>query len=291
MKSYLDDLRQELTTAGIRGRRRARILAEFADHIRCDPNASLGSPVELAREFADELGTSRARRGAFAVFVALAVAAVLLATFLIEGFGPVTHQTAAVDIAGGILLVAAQVAFASGVLAALRAIQRRRTRSLSRPEAAVIVRRSAVALGAGLLTMAALAAAALILRYPGHMSAQIRALVIAAVGGAALLAASPSVIGAARLLPSTRGDVGDIFEDIGRFTPAALRGRPWLVALLVAGGLALVTAAAGLLQSDPYDGILRGLAEATACLAGFAVLGPFLGLWHWRQHANAPAAE
>lgn len=283
MKSFLDDLRHELTKAGIRGGHRARVVAEFADHLRCDPNASLGSPGELAREFADELGTSRARIAAFAVFAALAIAAALLATFLIEGFGPVTHQTAAVGIAGGILVVAAQVAFASGVLGGLRAIQRRGTRCLSRTEAAVIVRRAAVALCAGLVAMAALAVAAVVLRYVGHTGAQTHALVIAAVGGAALLAVSPSVIGAARLLPSTPGDAGDIFQDIGRFTPAALRGRPWLVALFVASGLALVTAAAGALHSDPYDGILRGLGEAIACLAGFALLGPFLGLWRWRQ--------
>lgn len=290
MNSFLDELRRELTTAGIRGRRRARVLAEFADHIRCDPNASLGAPVELAREFANELGTSRALRGAFAVFVALALAAVLLATFLIEGFGPVTHQLLAADAVGWILLVAAQVAFASGTLAAWRSIQHRRTRSLSRAEAAVIVRRSAVALGAGLVAMAALAAAALLLRYVGHTGAQTHALVIAAVGAAALLAVTPSVIGAARLWPGEPGDIGDIFEDIGRFAPAALRGRPWLVAVVVASGLALAIAAGGLLQSDPYDGLVRGFAEGAACLAGFALLGPFLGLWSMRR-ADPSGAE
>jgi hypothetical protein len=292
VKPFLDDLSGELTATGIRGARRARILAEFADHLRCDPNAALGSPVELARQFADELGTTLARRGAFVVFAALAVAGVMLATFVVEPFGPVTHQTAAVNVVGGILLVAAQVAFASGVLATLRAIQRRRVVSLPRAEAAVIVRRAAVALAAGLVTMAALAVAAVTLRYVGHTRAQTHALVIAVVGAAALLAASPSLIGAARMLPSTPGEAGDIFEDIGQVTPAALRARPWLVALLVAGALALVTAAAGVVQSDPYDGILRGLAEAGACLAGFALLGPWLGLWSPRQkRVGAVGAE
>lgn len=287
MSSFVDDLGHELASAGIRGRRRARILAEFTDHLRCDPNAVLGSPQDLAREFADELGTSRARRGAFAVFAALALAGVLLATFLFEQFGPVTHQTAVVDVVGGVLLVASQVAFAAGVLGALRALQRRRVPSLPHAEAVVLVRRSWVALGAGLVTMAALAVAAIVLRYVGHTGARTHALVIATVGAAALLAVSPWVIGAARLLPSAPGDAGDIFEDIGRFTPVALRGRPWLLALLVAGGLALVVAAAGVVQSDPYDGILRGVAEATACLAGFALLGPFLGLWSPRPHESA----
>jgi hypothetical protein len=284
--SFVDDLGRELATAGIRGRRRARILAEFTDHLRCDPDAALGSPKDLAREFADELGTSRARRGAFAVFAALAIAGAMLATFVIEQFGPVKHQTAVVDVAGGVFLVASQVAFAAGVLGALRAIQRRRVPSLPRAEAVVLVRRSCVALGAGLVTMAALAVAAIVLHYAGQTNARTHALVIATVGAAALLAVSPWVISAARLLPSTPGDPGDIFEDIGPFTPAALRGRPWLFALLVAGGLALVTAAAGVVQSDPYDGILRGVAEATACLGGFALLGPFLGLWSPRHEGN-----
>ena len=287
MTSFLEDLGRELAAAGIRGRRRARILAEFTDHLRCDPDAALGSPKDLAREFADELGTSRARRGALAVFAALALAGALLGTFLIDQFGPVTHQTGAVDIAGAVLLVASQVAFAAGVLGALRAIQRRQVPSLPHAEAVVLVRRSWVALGAGLVTMAALAVAALVLRYAGHTGARTHALVIAAVGATALLAVTPCVISAARLLPSTPGDAGDIFEDIGWVTPAALRGRPWLLAVLVAGGLALATATAGIVQSDPYDGILRGVAEATACLGGFALLGPFLGLWSPQQHGHA----
>jgi hypothetical protein len=151
----------------------------------------------------------------------------------------------------------------------------------------VLVRRSAVALGAGAVVVIALAIAALVLHYAGHTHARAHALVIAAAGGVALLAALPYVISAARLLPSKPGDAGDIFEDIGRVTPPSLLGHPWLIALLVAGGLWLVIAAAGVIQSDPYDGILRGLAEATACLAGFALLGPFLGLWSPRQHRTS----
>jgi hypothetical protein len=37
-------------------------------------------------------------------------------------------------------------------------------------------------------------------------------------------------------------------------------------------------ALAGIVQSDPYDGLLRGLLDAAACLAGFGVLGRYLGL-------------
>jgi hypothetical protein len=35
---------------------------------------------------------------------------------------------------------------------------------------------------------------------------------------------------------------------------------------------------AGVVQSDPFDGLARGLADGAACLAGFAVLGRYLGL-------------
>jgi hypothetical protein len=42
--------------------------------------------------------------------------------------------------------------------------------------------------------------------------------------------------------------------------------------------VAIVIAPAGVLQSDPYDGALRGVADALACLTGFALLGRYLGL-------------
>ena len=45
--SYLDDLSRELASHGIRGRTRRRIVAEFDDHLRSDPEAEqrLGSPT------------------------------------------------------------------------------------------------------------------------------------------------------------------------------------------------------------------------------------------------------
>jgi hypothetical protein len=61
--------------------------------------------------------------------------------------------------------------------------------------------------------------------------------------------------------------------------PESLRPTPWRFALLVAFALAAAITAAGLAAGDPYDGALRGLAEAAACLAGFGLLGPYLGLW------------
>ncbi len=84
--SYLNDLESELTATGIPARRRRRILAEFADHLHEDPSAELGAPRDLARQFADELGTSLARKAAFRAFAALAFAGVgLVAMFLAVG--------------------------------------------------------------------------------------------------------------------------------------------------------------------------------------------------------------
>jgi hypothetical protein len=47
-------------------------------------------------------------------------------------------------------------------------------------------------------------------------------------------------------------------------------------------GLALLTATAGVIGSDPYDGAIRGLFEGAGCLAGFATLGRYFGL-HARE--------
>ena len=51
-----------------------------------------------------------------------------------------------------------------------------------------------------------------------------------------------------------------------------------MFALTVAAALAVIVTVAGVLQSDPYDGAVRGILEGVACLTGFAVLGPYLGL-------------
>jgi hypothetical protein len=80
------------------------------------------------------------------------------------------------------------------------------------------------------------------------------------------------------LRPVAAGPAGDLFDDLGSPAPRPLRGRPWILALLLAGTIAITITAAGVLQSDGYDGALRGLADGGACLMGFAVLGRYLGL-------------
>jgi hypothetical protein len=282
MSDFLDELTAELTRAGVRGRTRGRIVAEFADHLECDPAAELGSPSELASEFADELGTHRARRGAAAVFVALATAGLLFAAIFVAFPGIVGLSAARSPVLGAaavvLFLVAPQFAFVTGLLAAVRAFWRRGERRLCASEAAVIVRRSAIALGTGLLTMAAIALLLIVYPHAGGSGGRTFAAIAAATGTVALIAVLPLVAAASRLRPAGQGTAGDFTDDLGPFIPAAWRGHPWRPAVVVAAFVGLAVAFAGLVVSDPYDGLLRGLLEAGACLGGFAVFGRYLGL-------------
>ncbi len=81
--TYLDALDHELTAAGIPAGRRRRILAEFSDHLHEDADAKLGPPRDLARQFADELGTRLARASAFRAFAALAFVGIALLAMLL----------------------------------------------------------------------------------------------------------------------------------------------------------------------------------------------------------------
>lgn len=283
MSGYLDELAEELTRAGVRGRRRERIVAEFSDHLASDPGADLGDPSGLARAFADALGTRRALRGAGAAFAALAAAGALFAlAFLLSGYVSYASGHAKSPALGTVAnvaaVLAAQIAFAAGMLAALRAFRLRGHAVLPRAEATVIIRRTVVAVGAGLLAMAALALMAV--EFPHAASAGTRtfSFIAAGVGACTLLATLPGIVGAARLRPLADGGAGDFVDDLGPFALASWRGHPWRPAIVVAAGVALAIALAGVVGSDPYDGILRGVVDAAACLAGFGVLGRFLGL-------------
>jgi hypothetical protein len=280
--TYTETLSRELSAVGIRGRRRTRILTEVADHLSCDPAAELGAADQLARQFADELGTSLSRRAAFAVFAALALAGVLSAVAFLTNPGLLRSATDTArpfsDLAAALLVLGPQVAFVAGLLGAVRAVRRRGTIVLARAEAQVIVRRSAVGLLGGLGSMLGFALMAVILgnRAPGWWV--VATIVMSCAGALALLLAAPSVLAAARLRPVAEGPGGDLFDDVGPLMPSRLRGKPWSLALLVAGGLALVITLAGVLQSDPFDGALRGLADGGACLIGYAALSRYLGL-------------
>lgn len=282
--SYPDELSRELAAAGIRGRLRRRIVAEISDHLSCDPQAELGPVQHLARQFADELGTVRARRAVFAGFAALALAgslvvAVFAATAQARIALPNVHAPSQTlfDLGMALTALGGQVAFAAGVLGALRALRRRDAPVVARDEAIVMRRRTAVALVAGLACVVGLA---LVSIEVNHAVAWWRALGLASagVGACAIIAALVALSSALVVLPVAAGSRGDMFDDIGWLTPPPLRGRPWSLALVLAGGIAVVLAAAGIIQNDPYDGALRGLLDGLACLAGFGLLGRYLGL-------------
>lgn len=283
--NYLDALESELKATGVPANRRARILAEFADHLHEDANAQLGAPHDLARQFADELGTRAARNAAFRVFAVLAVAGIALAVmFLAVG------RMRGVTIEGGthvptpswaapIMLVAAlaaQVALAAGCLALLRAWRLRRERTISASDATILARRSALGLLAGAVTLAALPTAAVAFPREAGSTWTAFSWIIAAVGIAALVATLPAVVTGIRLRPDVDGGPGDLIDDLGSWVPAGL--TPVRVAMLLALVIVVVATVAGVLTADPYDGALRGITDALACLAGFAVLGRYLGL-------------
>jgi hypothetical protein len=283
--SYLEALDRELREAAVSGRLRRRILAEIADHLACDPEADLGPPHALAREFADELGSSRTRRSAFATFVALAVAGiaygVAFAAFSAADVRlPLLHTRtpALAAIAAVVAVLAPQVAFVAGTLTALRAFRRGGDVSLPAAEVRVLRRRTALALVSGLATACAMAL--LVYEYAPGLPAWLRTLgyACAAVAALGVLAATAVVLAHGRARVSAPGDAGDLFADLGPLVPNLLRGRPWAFALILAGVLFVLVAVAGIVQSDPFDGALRGFAEAAALIAGFAVLGRFLGL-------------
>jgi hypothetical protein len=149
---------------------------------------------------------------------------------------------------------------------------------IPRPEAGVIVRRAAVGLAAGMITMAGLAVAAFGLTQGAPSGWRTLAFASSGTGLLVLLGATPALLAAARLRPLVEGSVGDLRQDFGSLLPPQMGRRPWMFALVVATAVAVAVAVAGVIQGDPFDGAARGLADGSACLAGFALLGRYLGL-------------
>lgn len=282
--SYRDELHRELTAVGITGRQRSRITEEIEDHLQCDPNADLGAPELLARQFADELGSARARRAGWASFAALALAGLLFGVAFLTAPG---HAFASVPagvswpgrVGNWAVVIAPQVAFAAGLLALLRAWRRRAQRVIVAAEARMILRRATVGVFAGLASMIGLALLAEQLRpyLPGWWVTL--TWICAAAGALALLASTPALLAARRLPSLAEGPAGDLFDDVGAWLPRSLDGRPWRFALVVAGGIFVLLTVVGVLGSDGPDGAARGLGDGLLCLLGFATLGRYLGLW------------
>ena len=258
----IDELARELARVGIRGRRRERILTEFADHLRCDPEAQLGEPRQLAAQFADELASDAARRTAFGTFSALAVVAFAV------GLPQVTLPTVP-DIAAGrsmflvgpatlAMVIGSQIAFAAGVLAAMRAL-----RFGGPHEVDLIRRRVAVALGAGALTAAgsALYAVNFWSVVPNWWA------LFAAVGAGAsavLLAASAlSYMCSSSITVSQKGAARGLSADLGPFA------QPWLVGAAAVGTMLVATS---VFERSVVEGALRGGFEAILFVGCFLAL-------------------
>ncbi len=283
--TYLNALDTELGDAGIPAARRRRILAEFADHLHEEPAARLGDPRDLARQFADELGTRLARAAAFRAFLALALTAVGIAAMVLEvgrthGFKIITQgHTPTPGWAAPVLMVtflAGELALADGGTGLLRAWWLRGRAVISAGEATVLVRRAAVGTAAGAVTLLVLPTLAL--AFPRQMGGawSAGAWALTGVGLLALGAVVPSLRSALRLRPAIEGPAGDLTDDIGPWAPAGLTAAR--VAWLVAVAIVVVVGGAGAVANDPFDGLARGLADAAACMTGFMVLGRYLGL-------------
>ena len=214
-------------------------VAALSDHLRENPEADLGAPRDLARQFADELGTRLARSTAYRAFVVLAGAAIVLVVMFFKGGrtwgGWVGYGNYPVSFYFPwwwvpmmfVWFISAQIALAAGGLAHVDA----RWNTL------------AVTVGPALILL--------------------------------LLAMLPDVLRATRLRPAREGAAGDLTIDLGTDDPHATPGR-------IAAGLSvvilLVMIGIGARSGDLYAGILRGLLDAAICLAGFVLLGRYLGL-------------
>lgn len=271
MNDYVDVLRRELRARGLRCGVRKRIIAEVSAHLESSGEPErFGDPAELANEFAAELGTQATKRAAVGAFTALAVAGVVFTACFVsftfaDGLGP--FDTSFLGIAAAVaMIVAPQVAFVAGGLALLRTIRRRHARILPTRELAVVHRRTAVALAAGVATMGALAVYA----HEAAAASWWTTLVYVSTGVATalLLVAGIPARRAACVRPLVGGDAGGLADDLG------FDVDPRAVAF-AAGALVWL---AGIVQGDPIDGLIRGVFEGLACFGGFLVLGRFLGL-------------
>lgn len=279
MSGFLATLDAELGSRGVPARRRERILAEYRDHLACEPGSEprLGDPVELARTFAAEAAAQSARRMTWEGFAAL----VLTAATLIGGQLAIVMSTGYARTGAGaagwlwvpavlLVLVAPQVALVAGGLGAWRAVRRRARRQLPDAEVALIRRRWSVANTAGILTCIGLLLLAVDggSRLPGWwapVQAGSALLALAALAAVRLRGRAD-----AGLLPGITGASGGLGRDVPLARP--LLARPRLTAgLLTALALAAGTALAANAEHSLLEGVERGGFEALVVAGGLAV--------------------
>ena len=274
--SYLVRLSVELTRVGIRGRARARILAEAADHLAEGDEETFGDPGELAQLFADELATQATTRAAYVGFAALGLAgAGFAAGWVLLILGGTADITSAAFLPVGLvaafaLIACPQISFAAGLLALLRARRLRKLRVAPAAELALLARRTNTALAFGATSMLAFA----VYTVDYHAAFSRSQVIAAAAGAVALMAPLAAAAGAGRtaavVQSAVPGEAGDMFDDF----PLPLPRRPWLVCLVLAGGLAVVLLAAAGLD----EGLRNAVAEVVLVVVCFAALGRRLGL-------------
>lgn len=286
----VDQLRYELRRSRIGGRLAGRIVSEFEDHLAVDPDASLGEPRDLARQFADELGTDLARSAAIRTTAALAVCAVAMLVVL-PGVSN-TYNWANYNSGIGLFHISwfhigifvavfsGQVSLAAAGLAALGAIRLARAPVISATDAMILRRRAVVAWLSGAITIGLLALMGLVVPTAYAPNWELEVLVGAGVCGAALLSVVPTLLHAVWVRPATAGPTSDVVADLAPFLPFGTSRllTPWRCALLLAAAVAVVLTAVGVLNDDPLVGALQGATDAIACLAGFSLLGGYLGL-------------
>lgn len=239
--SFLGDLRNELAANGIRGRLAARIEAEFADHLACDPAARLGTPAEIAERFASELRVVRTRRSSFGAFAALGATALLVLVLARNG----GHSPGL-----GLGVVAfAQIAFVAGTLAVLRALRGRTAGDFRMAQ-----RRALVALAAGAAVSISLA---------------LQASPVALLALPLLFAAVASTRAAAAVTPPV--PMAGLRADFGPHARAVLAALG-----LVAVGVIVFQGV--VFEGSGWEGVIRGAVEAGGLAAGLGLLGRPLGL-------------
>jgi hypothetical protein len=273
---YLGELGRELTQVGVRGRRRARILAETADHLAEGDEAEFGDPRELAQLFADELATQASTRTAYVAFAALGLAGAGFAAgwriLILNGTADITSATfLPVGLVAAFALIACpQISFAAGLLSVLRARRLRRMRAAPAAELALLTRRTNTALAFGAASMLAFAVYGL-----DYHAAFSQSQVLASAIGGVLLTVPLAAVAieshrAAAVRSGGGGDAGDMFDDL----PFRLPRRPWLVCFALAGALAVILLGAAGIDEGPRNAV----AESVLVIGSFAALGRRLGL-------------
>ncbi len=282
--------------------RRRRVLAEAADHLLCatERRVEAGEAADAAQRGAiDAFGpapvVALAHERAAALDAARPlgpVVGVLLAVFAALVAIAQGQASVASGLAGGIAVLAVQIAAVCGVLTIVRLWRHRRDAEVAGGKLRLIGRGALVAVASIGAAIVAIAVAVATGDEPAGAP-----LVVALVGSAAVTIAAAAIATAAvrrAAVVARRADEpapDDAWDDLaalaGRLPVAGLQRHPWRVAGATALAAGLAAALGHLVaEGPPADGagdlvavtaVLVGL-EGAAVLGCFVLLGRFLGL-------------